>query len=55
LVSNSTNLKYLQATIQVGMDFNIKATTYFDFLTNNGTVFDVYMGGMNEFNFRMFN
>lgn len=31
-----------------------QATTYWDYLTNDDSVWDKYMGGMNEFNFRQY-
>lgn len=34
------------------LNFNLKATSYFDFLTNNDTTPETYFGGISMFNFR---
>lgn len=32
----------------------MKATIFWDYLTNNQSVWDTYMGGISEFNFRQY-
>ncbi len=53
LVPNKCHYQHVQRQLQKrNFKFNIKATTYFDFLTNNDTTPEVYFGNISMFNFR---
>jgi hypothetical protein len=54
MVPDSRYSQYLQKRLRHGINFLMKATSYFDIMTNNDTTSSVYWGGMSIFNIRQY-